>query len=733
MISISHVFLVVLLLISTSSVSSFHSLHSKKSSVLFRAVKGAEHSSLKKIFGLRKVLLSKSLAEKPVDFVTAVKTQSDEKKSSSSKEYESFLKKESDKFEDKFNTTPYAPKSYSDKKKTTTKPVFNKSTRSGPDHKSKKTTTKNSASKRPPKRDSTEELNFAQTISINSDNMLPIGDLRASVESINVLRNKGFTALTPVQTQSYDIVYDGKDVVCRSKTGTGKTIAFGLPLIEKIQLQLKNQQPLTRSGSNLPKILILEPTRELAIQVTDELRSLCQPHNIKILTVYGGMSMSVQSRAIEKGVDVIVATPGRALDHIVRGSVDLSQIQTIVLDEGDTMLEMGFQKHVETIIANIKFPGEQARLAASRSLSDEDKDNYVFDDSKILADKKAVRRDVQMLLFSATIAGWIQQLTSKHMVKPVFLDALVKGETRLPEGISHVAMSYASTSALGKSRLKAVIVGLQNAIVGYSKGGQVIVFTNTKVEADNLVASPLLASFNPKVLHGGMTQGARQLTLKHFREKRIDVLIATDVAARGIDVDSVDLVVHTQPPDDVDTYVHRSGRTGRAGREGVAVTLHSSTSDRDRERLRLFETALKFSFARVEPSSPDRLLELSKQFSLRKEELAASRLNAIKEKKSSSAVTSPRSTKRIPDVSSADDLSLVTYREDIGNWAKVSEGPSIEENKLLRDLLRIEQETGVVSSMTEEQRERAILLMNRSVRKKEKRALYAAKKKSEKE
>ena len=374
---------------------------------------------------------------------------------------------------------------------------------------------------------------------------------------------------------------------------------------------------------------MLEPTRELAIQVAQELNSLCSVHRIKTLAVYGGTPFSLQERTIRSGIHILVATPGRALDHISRGTIDLSNVKHVVLDEGDTMLEMGFQKDVEAILSNVKVPGEKSRALAQASLEatssydddyndteddysdDEEDDSQGEDDdfmSTLFDDDKGKKssggktkpadegRDVQMLLFSATMPGWICSLTDKHMVRPVFLDAVQEGETRLAPTIEHLAIRLPPVN----DRTQAVGAYMEDVILTKGAGGQTIVFTNTKEEADRLAASEFFGQLRTQVIHGDISQNTRQTTIKSFKDGVIEVLIATDVAARGLDIAGVDLVVHTGPPMDSDTYVHRSGRTGRAGRNGTSVVLYAGGEER---KLSMYENALNFRFAKTGPPS----------------------------------------------------------------------------------------------------------------------------------
>ncbi len=292
---------------------------------------------------------------------------------------------------------------------------------------------------------------------------------------------------------------------------------------------------------------------------------------------------------------------------------------------------MGFQKDVESILINVKQPGEKSRKKAM-SVLESSKDGYSYsddddddddddnndddidndDDFEAFAAKAKttvgmktnVNRDVQMLLFSATMPGWICKLTDKHMKTPTFLDAVQEGETRLSASIKH----YALRLPFGLSRVEAVMNYAEDLILTKGEGGQTIVFTNTKEEADTLFGSDCFGSVRTQVLHGDISQNTRQTTIKQFRDGQLDVLIATDVAARGLDIAGVDLVLHTAPPNDHDTYVHRSGRTGRAGRNGTSICLCSSSEE---GKLRMFENNLNFKFERIGPPSLKDVAEAS--------------------------------------------------------------------------------------------------------------------------
>jgi len=475
------------------------------------------------------------------------------------------------------------------------------------------------------------KLSFTKTIKIDPEEKTPVSEMPLSDCTKDILQKKGFEFMTPVQSQSYEFVKSGSDCVARSRTGTGKTLAFGLPLVERM---IEDGLNVRMNGRDLPLVLILEPTRELAIQVAQELNTVCKPHGMNVAAFYGGTSFGDQLRQLRQGVHILVATPGRCLDHISRGTLNLGNVRALVLDEGDTMLEMGFQKDVENIMANVKTPGEASRQLAVDSLKEmsSENDNYdddgdgdygdnddYYDDNKddmntpVFDDNHQVyiTRDIQTLLFSATMPGWICGLTDKHMKDPVFLDAVQDGETRLAPTIEHLALRLPPVH----NRLDGVTAFVEDIILTRGAGGQTIVFTNTKEEADKLAASSAFGNFNVQVLHGDIGQNSRQNTIKQFKEGTIEVLVATDVAARGLDIAGVDLVVHTGPPSDSDTFVHRSGRTGRAGRNGTSILLYS---DRESRRLENFEYDLNFRFSKIGPPSRDEISSACATFAARR-------------------------------------------------------------------------------------------------------------------
>lgn len=407
------------------------------------------------------------------------------------------------------------------------------------------------------KGDPFSNLKFSNTIRVDTDKVFPISESNLNSITQKVLTEKNFENLTPVQGFAYDPVFNRKDVVARSRTGTGKTFAFGIPIIERIV-----SEKIRSHGK--PLILVLEPTRELANQVSTELQSIASPHRMRVTSIFGGVSSYHQIKSLQQGVEIIVATPGRLLDLHESGSIDLSQIKSVVLDEGDTMLEMGFQKDVENIL-------ELVNTATRMNGSEKP----------------------QTLLFSATMPNWICSITEKIMNEPIFLDAVRDGETRLADTISHLHLHIDAHGEVSD----AVGPHLENLILKYGNNGQCIIFGNTKNEVHDLAHNSYFKRLKVAPLHGDITQVFRQETIKSFKNKSIDVLIATDVAARGLDISGVDLVIHLGPPNDPDSFVHRSGRTGRAGRDGNNIVC--TTTSMQRRKVYDFEKILNFETKKI--------------------------------------------------------------------------------------------------------------------------------------
>mmetsp|Transcript_71879 Transcript_71879/g.156549 ORF Transcript_71879/g.156549 Transcript_71879/m.156549 type:complete len:678 (+) Transcript_71879:146-2179(+) len=368
------------------------------------------------------------------------------------------------------------------------------------------------------------------------------------------LKDRGFTSLLEVQHRAFQPVRSGKDTVGRAKTGCGKTLAFCLPIIEKIVADGTSSGKQGRK----PLMLAMAPTRELARQIHSELTTISVAHGLSSTCLYGGAPFGPQCDEIRKGMDCIVATPGRLLDHIKRASIDLSQCAFMVLDEADEMLSMGFQEDVEDIMSNIP-------------------------------------KDSQKLLFSATMPKWVQNLIQKHLKKDhVVVDVVGEGvENQANSNITHQCISC-SPYQRGET-----LADLCKVHAGAF--GKTLVFADTKKECDELAQNATLVSMGAGVLHGDIPQTTREVTMENFRSGKIKLLIATDVAARGLDVPNVDLVVMSKPPKDLDTYIHRSGRTARGGRHGTCIIFYSRFEE---YLVRLLQNKKGIPIKRVGPPQP---------------------------------------------------------------------------------------------------------------------------------
>lgn len=337
------------------------------------------------------------------------------------------------------------------------------------------------------------------------------------------LAERGITEATPIQAESLPLTLSGKDMIGRARTGTGKTLAFALPIIQ-------NLEP-SRERGRAPRAIIVAPTRELAKQVAEEF-SKSAP-NLTTVTVYGGASYAPQENALRRGVDIVVGTPGRLIDHLERGNLDLSQVQYAVLDEADEMLSVGFAEAIETILQ--KTP--EAR---------------------------------QTMLFSATLTNDINRLARNYLREPVLIDAVGQGKSQAAQTVEHLKVK------VGRARTRV----LADLLTVYNPE-KAIVFTRTKREADELANELIHRGVESEALHGDLAQSQRERALGAFRSGRVNVLVATDVAARGLDIPEVDLVVQFHLPQDPESYVHRSGRTGRAGRNGTAIIMYGDRENRE--------------------------------------------------------------------------------------------------------------------------------------------------------
>lgn len=354
------------------------------------------------------------------------------------------------------------------------------------------------------------------------------------------LREKGFTTPTPIQEATLPHGLAGGDVLGQARTGTGKTLAFALPIASRL-----GPDP-TRGRA--PRALILTPTRELAIQVASELDWVA-PHLV-VLTVYGGTGYGQQARDLKRGVDVVVATPGRARDYQDRGILGLGSVQIVVLDEADEMLSMGFEEEVEAMLA-------------------------------------AIPQERQTMLFSATLPPWAKRMSEQYLRDPVRVN-LATTEAVTYQEIAIEAPLQTRINILGD-----VLHAHGDALT--------IVFTHTKVEVDELARALAEIGHPAEAIHGDLSQSQRERVVHSFREGRVTVLVGTDVAARGLDIPEVDLVVHYRVPREGDAYQHRSGRTGRAGRTGTVILLYAGS---ERRKLASLERAVGRRFERAAPPRP---------------------------------------------------------------------------------------------------------------------------------
>lgn len=345
-------------------------------------------------------------------------------------------------------------------------------------------------------------------------NLVKFRELGLSEVMLNALHKKGFEEPTPIQAKTIPfLLQNGKDLIGKAQTGTGKTAAFGIPLIENIVPDSKKIQAI-----------ILTPTRELAIQVTEELSTFAEEQKTRIIAVYGGQPIERQISRLQRGVDIVVGTPGRVLDHLERRTLDISKVSYMVLDEADEMLNMGFIDDIETIL-------------------------------------KAVPKERRTVLFSATMPPHIERLARNYMRDYEIIS--VSSEQISRDNIQQI---YFEVSQSDKFEALFRIIDVEESFYG-------VVFCRTKVDADEISHKLANRSCRAEALHGDLSQGQREKILQKFRAKKITVLVATDVAARGIDIDNLTHVINYSLPQDPESYVHRIGRTGRAGKSGTAITL----------------------------------------------------------------------------------------------------------------------------------------------------------------
>ena len=338
-------------------------------------------------------------------------------------------------------------------------------------------------------------------------------NLGVDEQIVSSLIKRGIKTPFPIQDLTIPDALRGNDVCGKAKTGSGKTLAFGIPMVQNLD------QP---SGDNNPRGLIMVPTRELATQVKEELDPLLNGKSLTAVAIYGGANIEEQIKAIKRGTDIIVATPGRMIDLLEREEISLQSLEMVVLDEADRMADMGFLPQVEWIL-------------------------------------RRVDRNHQTLLFSATLDGVVNTLIQRYQSNPIMHEVEAKEIT-----VEEMTHRFLHVHERDKVKVAAAIT---------RSVSRTLIFSNTKAGCDRLVKKLLTEGIRAQAIHGDLRQNIREKALARFASGKLPVLVATDVAARGIHVDGVEVVIHYDPPSDHKTYLHRSGRTARAGTDGLVVTL----------------------------------------------------------------------------------------------------------------------------------------------------------------
>ena len=354
---------------------------------------------------------------------------------------------------------------------------------------------------------------------------------------VKILNNSGIKDPTPIQEESIVLIKEGKDVIAEAQTGTGKTLAFLLPIFENVSMDINSVQAL-----------IITPTRELAIQITEEALKLKQAKDINILAAYGGKDIGSQLKKLKGNLHLIIATPGRLLDHLERKTIDLSRLKTLVLDEADQMLLMGFKNDVENII-------------------------------------KQTSKNHQTLCFSATIDSNVKKLAYRYMNNPIEV-SIKKEEVTL----NNIKQFVVETTDRGKQNALCSVLDQDNPFMA-------IIFCRTKRRADELEIVLYKRGYDCQKLHGDLVQSKRERIMKAFRKADFQYLRATDVAARGLDISGVSHIYNYDIPENTEAYIHRIGRTGRAGDQGFTCLF---VDPKDKRTLEEIERAIKFKIPRRE-------------------------------------------------------------------------------------------------------------------------------------
>lgn len=376
--------------------------------------------------------------------------------------------------------------------------------------------------------------------------MTTFRELGLNEQLLNSVEKMGFEEATPIQAQTIPVALEGSDIIGQAQTGTGKTAAFGLPLLQKVNTSNDNIQGI-----------VIAPTRELAIQVSEELYKIGFHKRVRILPIYGGQDINRQIRALKKHPHLIVGTPGRILDHINRKTIRLQNVETVVLDEADEMLNMGFIEDIEAILTDVP-------------------------------------EDHQTLLFSATMPDPIRRIAERFMTEPKHIKVKAK-EVTMP----NIQQFYVEVQEKKKFDILTRLLDIQSPELA-------IVFGRTKRRVDELSEALTLRGYTAEGIHGDLSQAKRLSVLKKFKEGSIEVLVATDVAARGLDISGVTHVYNFDIPQDPESYVHRIGRTGRAGKTGLAMLF---VTPREVGQLKNIERTTNRKIDRMQPPTLDEALE----------------------------------------------------------------------------------------------------------------------------
>ncbi len=359
-------------------------------------------------------------------------------------------------------------------------------------------------------------------------NTVSFADLKLAPEILKALTEAGYTTPTPIQAQAIPVALEGNDLMAGAQTGTGKTAAFALPLLQKL---LPHANPSTSPARHPVRALILVPTRELAIQVEENIKMYAKHTKLRSLVVFGGVDIKTQTPILKNGVEVLVATPGRLLDHIEQKSVQLNTVQMLVLDEADRMLDMGFMPDLKRILALLP-------------------------------------RQRQSMMFSATFSPEIKKLSEDFLIYPTLIEV-----ARSNASNENIAQKVYLLDSGDKHQFLTQLLRGEDA-------KQVIVFTKTKLTASRLARLLQRDGIAADAIHGDKSQNERIQVLDAFKQGKVSALVATDVAARGLDIDSLPMVINYEIPHVAEDYVHRIGRTGRAGASGIAISLVSPEEEK---------------------------------------------------------------------------------------------------------------------------------------------------------